>query len=87
MTIFVARGQEMQLVIDTAKKLKFENFQQKMRNIPQKKAENMQNSYSGRKGMFQLHKLEKKYFFQYILGGRNGLTSYFFSYFSKFSIF
>ena len=52
MTIFVARGQEMQLVIDTAKKLKFENFQQKMRNIPQKKAENMQNSYSGRKSIF-----------------------------------
>ena len=44
MTIFVARGQRMKVVLDgnfIAKKWKFENFEENRCYIPQKKAKNM----------------------------------------------
>ena len=44
MTIFATRGQRMKVVIDgnfIAKKIKFENFDQNLCYIPQKKAKNM----------------------------------------------
>ena len=36
-TVFAARGRGMKLVIDTVKKWKFENFEQNMCYLPQKK--------------------------------------------------
>ena len=40
-TIFVNRGRGIKLVINIAKKQKFENFEQNICYIPQKKAKNI----------------------------------------------
>ena len=62
MTMCAARGQRMKLVMDILKNENSKNCEQKICYAPQKKAENMQNSYSDRKSRLVLFTINDFFF-------------------------